>query len=231
MKKAIAIILCLFSIIPAFAFSSAAEEASEIFSDVQSGRWYTEAINWAYRNGYMSGTSETEFSPNAPATREEFVGTLFMIGTRNFPEVLSYNSYHHAFSDVDNNSWYGKYIEYAFREDCIAGIANGKFGVGLPIKRQDAAVILASWLRSSDDSLFGFDITDLDKASEYAKESIRYVCSCIHYMPSSLVEGPTASQRNPIFTGNEFKQFMPHKDLTRAELATIAYRLFVKRYS
>ena len=42
-----------------------ARAASELpFEDVKPGRWYYEAVRWAYENGITTGTTETSFSPH-----------------------------------------------------------------------------------------------------------------------------------------------------------------------
>ena len=39
------------------------------FEDVQEGKWFYEAVMWAYENGIVAGTDETHFSPNKGLTR------------------------------------------------------------------------------------------------------------------------------------------------------------------
>ena len=46
-----------------------ARAASQLpFEDVRPGRWYYDAVLWAYQNGITSGTSETTFSPHQDLT-------------------------------------------------------------------------------------------------------------------------------------------------------------------
>lgn len=45
--------------------------ACESFYDLDAGRWYHEAIDWAYNLGLMNGTTKTTFGPNAAATRAQ----------------------------------------------------------------------------------------------------------------------------------------------------------------
>ena len=40
------------------------------FTDLRSGSFYEEAVRWAYEKGYINGTSQSTFSPNAPLIRE-----------------------------------------------------------------------------------------------------------------------------------------------------------------
>lgn len=41
------------------------------FADVLRDQYYAEAVEWAWRNGIVSGYSESEFRPNGPITRQE----------------------------------------------------------------------------------------------------------------------------------------------------------------
>lgn len=47
----------------------AAAWAANPFTDVADGRFYTEAVDWAYNNGITTGTSATTFSPDDTVTR------------------------------------------------------------------------------------------------------------------------------------------------------------------
>lgn len=46
------------------------------FDDVSEGQWYYNAVNWGKAVGVCNGTSETEFSPNDPVTREQLAAFL-----------------------------------------------------------------------------------------------------------------------------------------------------------
>jgi hypothetical protein len=47
--------------------------ATHTFSDVEDGRFYTEAVEWAFENNITTGTSDTTFSPDDPVTRGQNV--------------------------------------------------------------------------------------------------------------------------------------------------------------
>ena len=51
--------------------------AQKAFDDVVEGQWYYDAVNWAKAVGVCNGTSETEFSPNDPVTREQLAAFLY----------------------------------------------------------------------------------------------------------------------------------------------------------
>lgn len=50
------------------------------FVDVSGGDWFFDCVSWAYERGYIKGTSDTEFSPNATVTREQAMTILYRLG-------------------------------------------------------------------------------------------------------------------------------------------------------
>ena len=54
----------------------AATEASP-FTDVPSGTWYTQAVDWAAQAGAVNGDTPTTFSPDRPVTREELAAIFY----------------------------------------------------------------------------------------------------------------------------------------------------------
>ncbi len=51
-------------------------DVSEIFLDVDPDAWYKDAVQFAYDNGLMTGTSATEFAPDVTTTRAMIVSIL-----------------------------------------------------------------------------------------------------------------------------------------------------------
>ena len=49
---------------------------SSVFSDVQAGQWYSNAVIWANANGIVQGVGGGRFDPNRGITREEFAAML-----------------------------------------------------------------------------------------------------------------------------------------------------------
>ena len=49
----------------------------ELFGDVDTGLWYTEAVAWAAENGIVDGIGDNEFNPNGDVTREQLATILY----------------------------------------------------------------------------------------------------------------------------------------------------------
>ena len=53
------------------------------FSDVSSGAWYKNAVNWAAAAGIVKGTSSSTFSPNDSITREQLTTMLYRYAAKS----------------------------------------------------------------------------------------------------------------------------------------------------
>ena len=63
-----------------------AVEASTPFTDVAEGRFYSDAVAWAYENEITEGVTDTLFAPNTDVTREQLVTFLYRYAQRKGPE-------------------------------------------------------------------------------------------------------------------------------------------------
>ena len=223
MKKT-AIVLAIITLIASFVLPVNAENSGMAFNDVPHGVWYAEPVSFVSGHGIMTGTAPAQFSPDKPLTREEFV----FIYVKAYVELLGKTTIPHydktSFSDVKPGMWYSDYVEYAYQSGIVSGVGNGEFGVGMNIKREDVAVIFFHKSNSVSDveitlDYWGCKITDTDKVSAYARSAVTRACSyesvTYHYVD------PHQELNDPLFVGNEKNEFMPQKNMTRAELATV----------
>lgn len=56
---------------------SPAPTATNPFTDIPDGQWYSDAVIWAAENGIVNGVTATEFAPNNPITREQIATILY----------------------------------------------------------------------------------------------------------------------------------------------------------
>jgi hypothetical protein len=174
------------------------------FSDLSDVQWAKEAIEDFADKGYISGTSEKEFSPNAEIKREEFVKIIVNVFDLADEEAEC------DFSDCDKSMWYYSYVAAANKLGIVNGISEQEFGIGAPITRQDLCVIAHRIMQIKniraelDDSI---EFEDADEISEYALDSVR-----------------TLSAAN-IINGKGNNIFDPQSSCTRAEAVIIIYRL------
>ena len=92
------------------------------FEDVEDDKWYAEPVAWAYENGIVNGTSKTEFSPDAPITREQAAAMLYRYAKWNGEDVTPTGSLM-KFADAEKVSAFARNpLRWAVGE----GIINGK---------------------------------------------------------------------------------------------------------
>ncbi len=109
------------------------------FKDVSETAWYYEGVNYCYQNSYISGTSKEAFSPNSNVTREQFVMMLANIAGA---DLSLYADADTGMSDVPTGRWYSAAVAWAVSEGYVSGVAEGVFGLGQNITREQLARLL-----------------------------------------------------------------------------------------
>lgn len=95
---------------------SAAEKKDAPFTDVYSGKYYYNAVIWAYKNKITSGTDRTKFSPNAYCTRAQEVTYLWNAAKRPAPQNTDITAV-----DVADDIWYHNAVYWAMENHITAG--------------------------------------------------------------------------------------------------------------
>lgn len=80
-------------------------DVSEIFLDVDPDAWYKDAVQFAYDNGLMTGTSATEFAPDVTTTRAMIVSILARLEGVTAADGA-------GFTDVDDE-WFATAVNWA----------------------------------------------------------------------------------------------------------------------
>ena len=80
---------------------------SHPFTDVPAKEWYADAVAWAYTAGVVNGTSATQFSPDAPVTREQTAAMLYRYAKYMGQDIAASGNLN-AFRDADKVSEYAK---------------------------------------------------------------------------------------------------------------------------
>ena len=92
------------------------------FLDVRQGSWYCDAVLWAVEKGITKGISEDRFAPDDQVTRAQIV--TFLYRDAGEPE----SSEAHAFTDVEENSFYEKAVSWAVKNGITKGLTDTSFG-------------------------------------------------------------------------------------------------------
>lgn len=173
------------------------------FTDVHTGDWFYDAVEYAYENGMMDGIGNNLFSPNGTTTRAMIVTILHRL--ENQPASGS-----STFTDVPAGQWYTNAVAWAAANGIVDGYGDGRFGPNDTITREQMAAILYRYAQfkgydvSNTGNLSGY--TDAAQVSEWARTAMGWANA------QGLITGNTATTLNP--TGSA----------TRAEVATILMR-------
>lgn len=168
---------------------------------------FTDANGWGksyiaalYARGIVNGKSSTEFMPETPITREEFIKLVVELF-----DLVDENAVC-RFRDVPKGVWYEKYVASAHAAGITDGVGDGKFGSGAPITRQDMAKIINTILISNGIKLSGDGRKFRDEASiaDYAKTHVFAISG-------------------HIISGDDTGKFNPLKKATRQEAAKMVF--------
>ena len=115
---------------------------AQSFEDVASGVWYAPYVEWAIRNGVISGYGNGKFGPNDPITREQMAVILYNYAGSIDQNVGTVGDLS-GFSDQEQVSGWAR-TQMAWAVGC--GLINGKSGGALDpagrATRSEVAAIL-----------------------------------------------------------------------------------------
>lgn len=178
------------------------------FTDVKSGDWYYNAVEYVYTNGIMAGTSTTKFSPNSTLTRGMVVTMLYRVEKE--PSVTAAN----RFSDVKNGDYYYDAVRWAAHNGIVNGVTDTTFAPNTNITREQLAAILYRYAdykkmdTAATKALTGYP--DASSVSDYATTAMKWAVT------KGIISGDNAGKLNPKGTA------------TRAEAATMFQRFLAE---
>ncbi|MBO5059936.1 MAG: S-layer homology domain-containing protein [Clostridia bacterium] len=178
------------------------------FTDIADYSWANEAILNLVENKIVSGYEDKTFRPANTVTREEFVKmAVCAIGAVNDGAECD-------FDDVTEDKWYYIYVASAVENGIISGVDERSFGVGLPVTRQDMAVIVSRCME-----FIGKTPAEVKEYEEFADGEI-----ISEYARSSVKKLYTAGLINGMGDGS----FAPLDRAARAQAAKVLYDALVK---
>lgn len=173
-----------------------------VFTDVQPGAYYYDAVGWAVEQGITNGTTDMTFSPNQPCTRAQIV--TFLWRAAGSPKASGSN----PFTDVDAGSYYYDAVQWAVEQGVTAGTTDTTFSPNNACTRAQAVTFLyrSKQAESSGETEAGQNLfTDVNPDSYYAK-------AVLWAVDNGVTSGVTAST------------FSPDTTCTRAQIVTFLYR-------
>ena len=179
-------------------------EVSDLFIDVAPNAWYKDAVQYAYDNGLMTGTSATEFAPEATTTRAMIVSILARLEGVERAEAA-------GFADV-NDEWYATAVNWAANVGVVNGYEDNTFRPNQPITREQLAAILMNYANyKGQDVSNRADLTSYtDQPSAWANEAMQWAVA------EGLISGVTNDE------------LQPQASATRAQVAAILQRFLAQ---
>ncbi len=180
--------------------------------------WAKDYIEFVTEQGLFGGTSPTTFDPETTMTRGMFVTVLGRLDRVDQAHWKG-EAIPRPFSDVDDALYYAPYVSWAVCNGIVDGTTPTTFSPDEPITREQMAKLVAFYVErmgytlhdAEDSSKIPESFADADRISEYAVGAVEAL------RKTGILNGAT----NPDGTVD----FLPSRTATRAECATVFYRL------
>ncbi len=187
--------------------SEAKTEENEKFTDLSNAQWAQTSIYFLLDKKIIAFPEDKQFRPEDCVTREEFVKMLAqMMG-------ISLKSGELCFSDMEEDAWYTPYLTAAKEAGIITGNADGSFGVGQSITRQDMMVMARRGVAAMGKELKTAEKTetfsDENDISDYARDAIKNMTDA------------------GIVNGMGDGRIAPRENLSRAQAAQVIYKMYI----
>lgn len=195
----------LSQILPAIISSGEKDCPSRSFRDLDTTRWYHEAIDTMLREGLMNGTGNGLFEPNGTLTRAMLVTILWR--SEGKPAASAQTS----FTDVPAGAYYAEAVRWAAANGVVKGVSSTEFGPYKNITRQELVTILwrlaaKKGLNTSNAGLTVPEFADRSQIAAWAAEAMSWGCT------RGILTGKSANRVDPTGTA------------TRAEAAAMIVR-------
>lgn len=178
---------------------------SRNFRDLDTTKWYHEAIDTMLREGLMNGTGNGLFEPNGTLTRAMLVTILWR--SEGKPAASAQTS----FTDVPAGAYYAEAVRWAAANGVVKGVSSTEFGPSKNITRQELVTILwrlaaKKGLNTSNAGLTVPEFADRSQIAAWAAEAMSWGCT------RGILTGKSANRVDPTGTA------------TRAEAAAMIVR-------
>lgn len=186
---------------------SSGKQVTVPFTDV-SGNWALKYIAYCYDNNIFKGVSPTKFAPTEKVTKGQMIALIARVGkvsdTGYTPTKFS------QFKDLNGKEWFAPYLHWALSNSIYINFDN-EFNSAAGITREEIANILYNYMCYSKGTALRATVT-----SNYNDRS--------QIKTNNTIAVDYLAQVG-IMEGDSNKNFNPTGTITRAEMATILYRL------
>ena len=119
------------------------------FSDVAAGRYFTDAVAWAAKNGIVTGFSDGTFRPDAPVSRQQLAVILFRYAGYKGMTAVTLEENLNGFTDESAISGYAiSAMNWAVGQGLINGFSDGSVRPAEGANRAQTATVLMRLLQN-----------------------------------------------------------------------------------
>ena len=181
------------------------------FTDAGQNLWHTNAVQFVFQNGIMTGTSATQFNPYGNLTRAESTALIFRLHMDR--DANANDSIQNDFQDVSNTAWYAPYVTWAANNGIVTGVDERTFHPTDRIIREDFATMLYR---------YAMQMTNLSDTYRHSAQWLQFVdrgniSSWAYYALRWM-------NYHGIITGQPSAMISPGGTAIRVEAATIMMR-------
>ncbi len=116
-------------------------EPKSVFSDVKTGKWYSDAIEWAATEGIVYGVSDSKFGIGQNVTREQIASFVYRFITAYLYDVKSADKPADKFTDKPSK-YAREAVEFMRKTGLMSGKSDGIFAPRDNATRAECAAIL-----------------------------------------------------------------------------------------
>ena len=184
----------------------------DFFDDVSRDDWFYDAVKFAWENGFMKGTSERTFSPEAPLSRAMLITVLYR--PEGQPSIKALDPT--PFTDIDTNDYCFDAVAWAKGNVILYGVTDTTFAPNQNVTREQLAAVLYRYAKykgaadSDSETEVGSEresFSDADEISDYAAEAVGYC------------------RRAGLLKGKDNNLFAPNEYTVRAQIAAVLQRI------
>ena len=117
-------------------------DKSGLFSDVENGKWYTDAVNWAASNNIVSGIPDGTYAPNQALTREQMASILYRYAEYKGIDVSARADLSTFTDGTTVSPWAQDVVQWAVAEKLINGVGTELQPKGTATRAQVATVLM-----------------------------------------------------------------------------------------
>ena len=193
------------------------------FTDVESGKWYTDAVNWAAAVGVTGGMTKTTFVPNVAVTREQAATFFKAFADRVLEENTSDVADLSVYTDANKVSNYAKTtVAWAVNRGLINSAVVGKKVLSPQgeVTRAQLATMLWGFTQNKEQNSYPINVVKKETREKEKNNLTIYENGDIVYNPTddSISGDPNA---DIVFYDNLIEVFA-FEDLTTDEANKIA---------